>query len=316
MNQLFHKLKRPTFPHKHLTGISELSKEDITTILDLADDYAKKMEQPRFQSDALRGAVILTLFFENSTRTRTSFEIAAKRLGAEIVDWNPETSSLKKGETFHDTIITLDAMKPDGIIIRHSEYNAPSYVAARVSCSVINAGDSWREHPTQALLDAQTIRQHFKSLDGLTVAIVGDIAHSRVASSNMILLAKMGAKVNIIAPQALMPEKTSAPVDKFDNLQEGLKNADVVMTIRPQKERMEKVMIEDESYFRDYGLTHEKLAYAKDSAIVLDPGPYLRNVQISDALADDTKRFFYAPQVKNGVATRMAVMDLLIGGKK
>jgi aspartate carbamoyltransferase catalytic subunit len=260
--------------------------------------------------------VIFTLFFEHSTRTCTSFEIAAKRLGAQTVNWNPETSSLKKGESFADTILTLDAMGPNAIIIRHSEYGAPQFVANRVSCPVINAGDSWHEHPTQALLDALTMRRHFGRLEGLTVAIVGDIAHSRVASSNMILLKKMGANVHVVAPSLLMPEKfPAADVKSFESLQDGLKGADVVMTIRPQKERMQKVLIEDEAYYRDYGMTHEKLAFAKDSAILLDPGPYLRNIQISDELADDTTRFFYATQVKNGVAARMAVLDLLLKGK-
>ncbi|PZQ47443.1 MAG: aspartate carbamoyltransferase catalytic subunit [Micavibrio aeruginosavorus] len=312
----FQKTGRADFPHDHLLGIGELSAQDVTNILDLADYYADHLDDRSYTQDILKGAVILTLFFEHSTRTATSFEIAAKRLGAEIVNWNPETSSLKKGESFADTILTLDAMKPDAIIIRHSEYNAPGYVAKRVSCPVINAGDSWREHPTQALLDALTMRRHFKKLEGLTVSIVGDIAHSRVASSNMILLTKMGANVRVIAPALLMPEKLPADgVQKFESMKDGLTGADVVMTIRPQKERMAKVEIEDETYYRDYGMTHEQLAHAKNTAILLDPGPYLRNVQISDALADDKTRFLYAEQVHNGVATRMAVLDLLLKGK-
>ena len=307
---------RKAFTQPHLIGIEDLSAGDIGIILDLAEYYAQRLDDRSYKTDILSGSIILTLFFEDSTRTRTSFEIAAKRLGAQVVHWNPETSSLKKGETFMDTIVTLDAMGPDAIIIRHSEYNAPRYVANRVSCPVINAGDSWREHPTQALLDALTIRQHFGRLDGLTVSIVGDIAHSRVAASNMILLTKMGAKVRIVAPTDLMPEKTPVPdIARFDTLQEGLRDADVVMTIRPQKERMQKVLIEDEAYFRDFGLTHEKLAFAKNNAILLDPGPYLRNVQISDELADDPARFLYGKQVRNGVPTRMAVLDLLLKEK-
>ncbi len=306
-------MSNSVFQQKHLTGIADLSAADVTTILTLADEYATALKTKSHPQDRLKGAVILTLFFEDSTRTRTSFEMAAHRLGARLINWNPETSSLKKGETFADTILTLNAMGPDAIIIRHSEYNAPVYVANRVSCPVINAGDSWREHPTQALLDALTIQQHFGHLDGLTIAIVGDIAHSRVAASNMILLTKMGANVRIVAPTDLMPEKTPVPnIARFDSLKEGLKDADVVMTIRPQKERMQKVLIEDDAYFRAYGMTHEKLAYAKDAAILLDPGPYLRNLQISDDLADDPTRFLYARQVQNGVATRMAVLDLLV----
>ncbi len=304
------------FSQRHLIGIEDLSAAEIITILDLADDYAKRLDAGRFQSNILAGKVILTLFFEHSTRTRTSFEIAAKRLGADVVNWNPETSSLKKGESFADTILTLDAMGPDAIIIRSSEYNAPRYVSNRVSCPVINAGDSWREHPTQALLDALTIRQHLGRIEGLTIAIIGDIAHSRVASSNMILLEKMGARVRVVAPSLLLPEKFPAPnIAAFQNMKDGLKDADVVITIRPQKERMEKVLIEDHAYYQEYGMTHEQLAHAKPDAIVLDPGPYLRNVQISDALADDPQKFLYARQVKNGVATRMAVMDLLLSNK-
>jgi len=312
----FEKVDRAAFRQGHLLGIDTLSPDEIGIILDLADYYADRLDDRSFKPDILRGAIVLTLFFEHSTRTCTSFEIAAKRLGAEIVNWNPETSSLKKGESFADTILTLNAMGPDAIVIRHSDYGAPGFIAGHVDCPVINAGDSWREHPTQALLDALTIRRHFGRLEGLTVAIVGDIAHSRVASSNMILLKKMGANVNVIAPSLLMPEKFSAPdIGRYETMKEGLAGADVVMTIRPQKERMQKILIEDETYYRDYGMTHEKLAYAKDSAILLDPGPYLRNIQISDALADDASRFFYAKQVRNGVATRMAVLDLLLKGK-
>lgn len=307
---------RAAFRHGHLVGIEDLSPQDITTLLDLGEYYADRMDDKTHALDTLRGAVILTLFFEHSTRTCTSFEIAAKRLGADVVNWNPETSSLKKGESFSDTIRTLNAMRPDAIVIRHSEYNAPRYVANRVDCPVINAGDSWREHPTQALLDALTMRRHFGRLEGLTVAIVGDIAHSRVASSNMILLTKMGANAHVVAPALLMPEKFPVSgIKKFESMKDGLSGADAVMTIRPQKERMEKVMIDDNDYYRDYGMTHEKLAYAKDDAILLDPGPYLRNIQISDELADDTTRFLYDEQVKNGVAARMAVLDLLLKGR-
>ncbi len=309
-------LDRTVFTQNHLVGISDLSPDEISLILNIADDYAGRMKEHKFKCDVLKGAIILTLFFEDSTRTRVSFEMAAKRLGADVVTMDVRTSSLNKGETFSDTIVTLNAMKPDGIVIRHNEYNAPSYVANRVDCPVINAGDSYREHPTQALLDALTMRQHFGKLDGLSVSIVGDIAHSRVANSNMMLLTKMGAKVKLVAPSVLMPEKTVVPnIPCFDNVKDGLKDADVVMTIRPQKERMQNVMIDDAAYYRDFGMTHEKLAYAKKEAILLDPGPYIRNLQISDAMADDATRFHYTQQVSNGIAVRMAVMDLLIGRK-
>lgn len=304
-----------SFPHKHLTGIDPLSPADILTILDLADDYAAKLKKGGFVSDRLRGKILINLFFENSTRTRTSFEMAAKRLGAEVINWNPETSSLTKGESFKDTVQTLAAMKPDAVIVRHKEYGAPLTVAQMVDCPVINAGDSWREHPTQALLDARMVREVKGDISKLTVAIVGDIAHSRVAASNMILLKKLGAIVHIIAPPVLMPEKIPAEVKKFTLLQEGLKGADIVMTIRPQKERMASALIEDATYYREYGLTHATLGHAKPDALVLDPGPFLRGVQISDELADDATRFIYLKQVEGGVATRMAVMDLLLSGK-
>lgn len=300
---------------KHLLGICDLSAQEIKTILDHAQMYADGLSSGDYDAQKHKGKIILHLFFENSTRTLTSFEMAAKRLGAEVINWNRETSSLKKGESFMDTIDTLNAMRPDTIVLRHSEYGAPNYIAKRMDCSVINGGDSWREHPTQALLDALTMRQHFGKLDGLTVAIVGDIAHSRVASSNMGLLTKMGANVRVIAPLELMPEKLAAEgVDKFTDLNEGLSGADVVMSIRPQKERMDKVLIHDAAYFNDYGLTHERLAHAKKEAIVLDPGPFIRGLQISDELAEDKTRFLYAPQVANGIPTRMAVLDLLLEG--
>lgn len=316
MTQNIQKIDSSLFKNQHLIGINDLSADEINLILDLADHYADALESKKFQFDALKGKIILTLFFENSTRTRTSFEIAAKRLGAGIIHWDAKTSSLNKGETFHDTITTLNAMQPDAIIVRHSEYGAPKTISALVDCPVINAGDSWNEHPTQALLDALAMRRHFGKLEGLNVSIIGDIAHSRVASSNMKLLTKMGANVRIIAPPILMPEKLpSDKIQKFTSLEEGIKDADVVMTIRPQKERMETALIEDNIYFKNYGLTKDKLKFAKDKAIVLDPGPFLRNVQISDDLADDTEQFLYLKQVTGGVATRMAVMDILMGDK-
>lgn len=298
---------------KHLLGIDDLSVENITTILDKAHYYCEALENKNWDQDLLRGKVILNLFFENSTRTLTSFEMAAKRLGAKVINWNAQTSSLNKGESFSDTIDTLNAMSPDAVVLRHSEYGAPGFVAKRMNCPVLNGGDSWREHPTQALLDALTMRQHFGAFDGLKVAIIGDIAHSRVAASNMILLRKMGAQVQVVAPDVLMPEKMPADgVKKFTDLEEGLAGCNVVMTIRPQKERMDTVLIQDATYYREYGLTHEKLAAAQKDAIVLDPGPFLRNVQISDELADDPDRFLYTKQVRNGVPTRMAAFDLLL----
>lgn len=304
------------FPHKHLTAISDLNQADITHILDIADDYADRLQKGEVLSNILSDKIILTLFFEDSTRTLTSFDMAAKRLGAQVVHWNAKTSSLNKGETFHDTITTLNAMSPDAIIVRHSEFGAPKLISTLVNCPVINAGDSWNEHPTQALLDALTIRQHFGRFDGLNVAIIGDIAHSRVASSDMKLLTTMGARVRVIAPEILMPEKLpSEDIQKFHNLEEGLKDTDIIITIRPQKERMDSALINDATYFKEYGLTKEKVRWAKPTAVVMDPGPFLRNVQISDDLADDKECFLYHRQVSNGIPARMAVMDLLINRK-
>lgn len=298
----------------HILGIDALSNAQIETILQRADTYASQLSDHSYDPHRLDGKIVLNLFFENSTRTLTSFEMAAKRLGAKVINWNAQTSSLAKGETFMDTIDTLNAYHPDAVVLRHSEYGAPNFVAKRMNCPVINGGDSWREHPTQALLDTLTIRQHFGSLDGLTIAIIGDISHSRVASSDMQIFTRLGANVHIIAPAELMPQKFPAEVKTFSNLKDGLEGADVVITIRPQKERMDKVLIDDAHYFKDYGLTHDKLAFAKPNAIVMDPGPFLRNLQISDDLADDKSRFIYHKQVANGIPTRMAALDLAIMG--
>ncbi|MBV1889231.1 MAG: aspartate carbamoyltransferase catalytic subunit, partial [Proteobacteria bacterium] len=266
--------------------------------------------------DKLKNKIVLTLFFESSTRTLTSFDIAAKRLGADVVNWNAELSSLKKDETFSETIDTLSAMEPDCIIIRHSEYGAPNYIANRVNCPVVNAGDSWREHPSQALLDALTIIQEKDKLDGLTVAICGDVAHSRVASSNAKLLTKMGANVRFVAPEFLMPQKLPVEgIECFDSLEEGIKDADVVMTLRIQKERMDRGSIpSDAAYFNNYGLTLERLTFAKKDALVMHPGPMNRGVEIADEVADDPTRSLMKKQVANGIPTRMAILDMVIGG--
>lgn len=313
----FAKVDRSAFSHSDLIGIEELTPDEINIILDLADYYADRLDEREFKPDILRGAIVLTLFFEDSTRTRMSFEMAAKRLGADVVNMDIRTSSMNKGESLTDTVYTLNSMlRPDAIVVRHKEYNAPRFIANLVECPVINAGDSWREHPTQALLDALTIRRRFGSLDGLTVAIIGDIAHSRVASSNLILLRKMGVNVRIIAPEILMPEKLLATgVEKFTSLEKGLPGADVVMTLRLQKERMDSALIEsDEAYFKEFGITRDKLNLAGPKAIVMDPGPVIRGVQIDD-VADDKERSLILEQVRNGVPTRMAVMDLLLKGK-
>ena len=301
---------------QHLLGIDELSTDDITRILDHAQQYADALEKGETITHSLKNKIILNLFFEHSTRTLTSFEIAAKRLGAEVVNWNPETSSLSKGESFIDTIDTLAAMNPDAIAMRHSEYGAPKFVASRAHCPVINGGDSWREHPTQALLDALTMRQHFGKLEELNVSIVGDVAHSRVASSNIILLRKMGANVRIVAPTTLMPDTLPADgVEKFDTLKDGIIGADVIMTLRLQRERMDQALVKSDAwYFNEYGLTTEILDELAPSAIVMDPGPLVRGVQMADDLAEDPVRSFVLKQVANGIPTRMAVLDMLVGG--
>lgn len=311
--------KNNNFAQDHLIGIDHLSKADIETILARADHYADHLDDKSFKPDILRGMIVLNLFFENSTRTRVSFEVAAKRLGADVVNIDIGTSSVKKGESLLDTVLTLTTMlRPDAIIIRHSEYNAPGYIAKHVDCPVINAGDSWREHPTQALLDALTIRRRKGKLEGLNIAICGDIAHSRVANSNMILLSRMGANVRVVAPPALMPQKFPADnIQSFESMETGLPGCDIVMMLRLQKERMVAGLIDSEQdYFRAYGLTEERLALAKPDAYIMHPGPMNRNVEIADDVADHKDRSLILEQVRNGVPTRMAVMELLMTRRK
>jgi aspartate carbamoyltransferase catalytic subunit len=307
------------FSQKHLLGIDHLSKDDIHCILDRANFYADKVGDPTYRPEILKNATILTLFFEDSTRTRVSFELAARRLGADVVNMDIRTSSMSKGETLTDTVLTLCAsVRPDAIVVRHSDYNAPKFIATIAEpCTVINAGDSYREHPTQALLDALTLQRRFGRIEGLRIAICGDIAHSRVANSNMILLRKLGAQVNIVAPPALKPEKFPADgIQAFDTLREGLKDCDAVMMLRNQKERMQSGLIaSDKEFFHAYGLTLEKLAYASPHAVVMHPGPMNRGVEIDDEAADHAERSLILEQVRLGLPTRMAVFDLLISNK-
>ena len=314
-NKPFEKVNRDAFTHRHLIGIETLSAEEINIILDLADYYADRIDDRAFKPGILENQIVLTLFFEDSTRTRTSFEMAAKRLGADVVNLDLKTSSTNKGESLLDTIQTMESMlHPDAIVVRHSEYGAPQFISTIVKCPVINAGDSWHEHPTQALLDALTIRRRLGKIEGLNIAICGDIAHSRVASSNMMLLTKLGANVRIVAPPALMPEKFPVEgIESFDNMKDGLKDCDIVMMLRNQLERMQAGLIESEdAFFEEYGLTKEKLAYAKDDALVMHPGPINRGVEIADDIADHKDRSLILEQVRNGVPTRMAVMDILM----
>jgi aspartate carbamoyltransferase catalytic subunit len=311
----FEKVDRAQFSHKSLLGIDQLSADEINIILDLADYYADRLDEKAFKPDILRGNVILSLFFEDSTRTRTSFEMAAKRLGADWVNIDIAHSSVKKGESLLDTVLTLDAMlRPDALIMRHGDKGAPEFISEKVDCPIINAGDAGREHPTQALLDALTIMRNKGPLKDLNIAICGDIAHSRVANSNMILLTKLGANVRVVAPDALMPKELPiGGVAKFKNMDEGLKDCDIVMMLRLQKERMHEGLVgSEEAYFAEFGLTKTRLAAAKPDALVMHPGPMNRNVEIADDVADDTDRSLILSQVRNGAPTRMAVLDLLM----
>jgi len=300
---------------KHLLSIEDLSVKDINWILDRANHHAEINRHSNKRQAILAGRTVINLFFENSTRTITSFELAGKRLGADVINISTDTSSLSKGETLLDTAMTLNAMHPDFIVIRHANSGAVKLIADKVDCSVINAGDGSHEHPTQALLDALTIRNAKGKIKGLEVAICGDILHSRVAHSNMLLLTKMGANVRVIAPVTLMPSRKyleSVGVKYFTDMRKGIKDADIVMVLRLQKERMSGTYIPSQrEYYKFYGLDYEKLAHAKPDAKVMDPGPVIRGVQISSELADDIHRSIILEQVEMGVAVRQAVLELL-----
>ncbi|HBH26239.1 MAG TPA: aspartate carbamoyltransferase catalytic subunit [Rhodospirillaceae bacterium] len=293
---------------QHILGIDGLSDADITAILDCAQAYADGLRQP----ELLRGRIVFSLFFENSTRTRVSFETAAKRLGAEVVNWSPGASSVAKGESFADTIATLAAMRPDAIIMRHTENRAPHMVAERALCPVINGGDGTRAHPTQALLDALTLRQARGQVQGLTLVYCGDIAHSRVAGSGMEIFRRLGARIRIVAPPAFMPMDLPPGVEAFTRMEDGMPGADVVIPIRPQNERMDTALIDDAGYAAAWGLTPQRLALAAPGALVMAPGPIRRGVEIDGAVADDPARSLILKQVANGVFVRMAVLDLLL----
>ncbi len=296
----------------HLLDIASLTKDDIHLVLDRARVHKQNLAHNRV-APLLQGKVIMTIFTENSTRTRVSFDMAALRLGASLIHWDEKISSAQKGETFSDTIAYLNGYKPDAIITRHHEYNAPSYIAARVDCPVINAGDSYREHPSQALLDAFTVHECKGRLDNLTITIIGDIAHSRVANSNIALWGKLNSRVHVIAPENLQPQKIPDHVKVFSNLREGLEGCDIIMPLRLQKERMEQADIPDETaYFQTYGLTLERLSMAKNDAVVLHPGPMNRGVEIDDMVADDPHFSKIFQQGANGVPVRMAILESLL----
>ena len=302
-----------SFTDRHLLGIEPLRPEAITEILDLADTYVKFNKQSNKRSNALAGLTQINMFFENSTRTQASFELAGKRLGADVMNISMQASSIKKGETLIDTALTLNAMHPDLLVVRHPHSGAVDLLAQKVNCSVLNAGDGKHEHPTQALLDALTIRRAKGRLHRLNIAICGDIAHSRVARSNLILLGKMENRVRLVGPPTLMPAQIDQlGVEVYHDMREGLRDVDVVMMLRLQKERMDGGFIPSErEYYHRYGLDAEKLSYAKDDAIVMHPGPMNRGVEIDGDIADDINRSVIQEQVEMGVAVRMAAMDLL-----
>lgn len=305
------------FKHKHLLGIQELSLSEIKTVLDTAESFYEISTREVKKVPTLRGKTIINLFFEPSTRTRGSFELAAKRLSADIVNFNQQASSVIKGESFRDTILNLEAMNPDAIIIRHSSSGAPRFATTFCRSHIINAGDGAHEHPTQALLDAFTIKQEKKNIEGLKVLIVGDILHSRVARSNIFLLRKMGAKVLLVGPPSFLPvEFKKFGVEIDFNLERAIVGADVIMMLRIQLERQGRNFFPSIREYRNlYSLTAEKFSRAKKNAIIMHPGPINRGVEISADMADSAESVILK-QVENGIAIRMAVLYLLLGGKE
>ena len=302
-----------SFRARHLLGIDHLKPDEIVSLLDLSEDYVTLNRRTVKHSDALAGMTQINMFFENSTRTQASFELAGKRLGADVMNMAVAQSSVKKGETLIDTALTLNAMQPDLLVVRHPHSGAVNLLAEKVNCAVINAGDGRHEHPTQALLDALTIRRAKGRLQRLTIAICGDIAHSRVARSNLILLGKMENRIRLIGPATLMPAGVAdMGVELYEDMREGLRGVDVVMMLRLQKERMDGGFIPSErEYFHRFGLDAEKLALAAPDAIVMHPGPMNRGVEIDGTIADDINRSVIQDQVEMGVAVRMAALDLL-----
>ena len=301
------------YPHRDLLGIEGLTAGQVGYLLDKSESYVAQNRQVDKRSAILRGRTLVNLFFESSTRTRTSFELAGKRLGADVINMSAEGSSIKKGETLIDTAMTLNAMHPDVLVVRHQESGAVALLSKKVSCAVINAGDGSHEHPTQALLDALTIRRRTGKIRGLLVAICGDILHSRVARSNIHLLNIMGARVRVIAPPTLVPAGAgNMGVEVHHDMRKGLAGCDIVMMLRLQSERMQGSFVPSVSeYFHFYGLDYEKLEYAKPDAMVMHPGPMNRGVEIDTEIADDISRSAIAEQVEMGVAVRMAVLDAL-----
>ncbi|MFN3230119.1 MAG: aspartate carbamoyltransferase catalytic subunit [Asticcacaulis sp.] len=302
------------FPKRHFNGAQDLDPPDIVALLDLADAFVALNRLSNKKLDLLKGRTQVNLFFENSTRTQSSFELAGKRLGADTVNMSPRSSSIAKGETLIDTAVTLNAMKPDLLVVRHGASGAAALLAQKVGCSVINAGDGQHQHPTQALLDMLSIRRAFGRVDGLKIAICGDVAHSRVARSNVILLNTMGAHVRLVGPPTLIPgdaDRWGAEI--HHDMREGIAGVDVVMMLRLQLERMDGGFIPStREYFRFYGLDREKLAFASPGVKVMHPGPMNRGVEIDSEVADDLSVSLIQDQVEMGVAARMAVMASLM----
>ena len=302
------------FKKIHLVETADLTKKEIEHILDESKKYITFNKRKIKKINVLEGRTIFNLFFEDSTRTRTSFEVAAKRLGADLINVVVKDSSINKGETLLDTMTTINSMNPDVLIVRHPEEGISKKISETVDASVINAGDGSHEHPTQALLDALTIKNKFENFSKLKIAICGDILHSRVARSNIIILSKLGAKINVIGPKEWLPKSLNKlPVNVYTEMKKGLQNCDIVMMLRIQKERIVgKIMPNQKTYFKKYGLDYNKLKYAKKNAFVMHPGPMNRGVEIDSKLADDVTRSLIQEQVAMGVAVRMACLDLII----
>ena len=306
------------FDHRHLLGIQDLSPDEITFLLDLSNTYAERNRTADRKLSLLDGKTVINLFFEESTRTRTSFELAGQRLGADVINIAVASSSIKKGETVIDTAVTLNAMHADALVVRHPHAGAVQLLSEKVNCSVINGGDGSHEHPTQALLDALTIRRRKGHLQGLLVALCGDITHSRVARSNIYLLQTMGARVRVIAPPTLIPAAIERlGVEVFHDMRAGLADCDIVMMLRLQRERMKGSFVPSvHEYFHFYGLDYDKLSHAKPDALIMHPGPMNRGVEIDSAVADDIDRSVIHEQVEMGVAVRMACLDVLTRDKR
>jgi len=308
------KVDIPEISQKHLHGIKDLTVDDINKILELSNFFKLNNKEKDKNYPILKGRTVINLFFEPSTRTLISFEIAAKRLGADVINMNIEGSSLRKGESLHDTAQTLGAMNPDLVVIRHEIDEASKQIAEIVNCPVINAGEGINEHPTQALLDAYTIINNGRNLENITVAICGDLEHSRVARSNYYLLNKMKSKVRFVYPEFFKPKDLDKyDVETFTNLEKGITDVDIVMMLRIQNERISDLNLPSiESYFEEFGLTYKKLELAKPEALVLHPGPINRNVEIEDKLANDIDKSVINEQVENGVAVRMACLSIMV----